>query len=121
MWRAATSSYNSMLRIAPERPDGLPSLVALTKTCTACPSQWEGILEDGRAVYARYHHGELSVGIGDDIDEAVHNGADPPSPLLRLHPQRTRRIHGRGRTEAHLHGLLKFPAELVVENERPAT
>lgn len=51
-----------------------PKMVALTETCVACPSQWEGTLEDGRAVYARYRHGKLSVGVGDDIDQAVLNG-----------------------------------------------
>lgn len=57
-----------------KQPDGLPTLVALKKTCIACPSQWEGALEDGRVIYARYRHGELSVGVGNDIDEAVRNG-----------------------------------------------
>ena len=49
-------------------------VVALKKTCVACPSQWEETLEDGRAVYAHYRHGELSVGIGDDVGEAIDNG-----------------------------------------------
>jgi hypothetical protein len=66
--------HAGVLRIAPEQPDGRPKVVALEKTSLACPSQWEGTLEDGRVIYARYRHGALSVGIGDDIDEAVHNG-----------------------------------------------
>jgi hypothetical protein len=63
-----------VLRIAPEQPEGRPKVVALKKTSLACPSQWEGALEDGRIIYARYRHGELSVGVGDDIEEAVRNG-----------------------------------------------
>lgn len=31
------------------------------RTCTACPAQWEGILEDGQAIYVRYRWGFLSV------------------------------------------------------------
>lgn len=75
-----------VLRIAPEQPEGRPRVVALKKTCIACPSQWEGVLEDGRVIYARYRWGELSVGVGDGVDEAVRNGmsdgalyADPVS------------------------------------------
>lgn len=56
---------------ASKQPDGPLELATLTRTCLACPSQWEGTLYDGRAIYVRYRHGELSVGIGADIDEAV--------------------------------------------------
>jgi hypothetical protein len=49
-----------VLRVAPEQVKELPKVVALKKTCIACPSQWEGALKDGRVVYARYRHGELS-------------------------------------------------------------
>ena len=30
-------------------------------TCEACPSQWEGITDDGQEVYIRYRWGHLSV------------------------------------------------------------
>lgn len=33
----------------------------LNKTCSACPSQWEGKTEDGRDFYARYRWGILRV------------------------------------------------------------
>ncbi|HSC21090.1 MAG TPA: hypothetical protein VLC07_05125, partial [Solirubrobacterales bacterium] len=46
---------------------------AFKRTCLACPSQWEGTLDDERAVYARYRHGELIVGAGKTIDAAVRN------------------------------------------------
>lgn len=42
-------------------------------TCIACPSQWEGQLEDGEYVYIRYRYGSLSFGSGDTFEEAVHN------------------------------------------------
>lgn len=33
----------------------------LTKTCGACPAQWEGKTACGKYIYARYRHGFLSV------------------------------------------------------------
>lgn len=109
-----------ILRIAPEHPDGRPKVLVLKKTSLACPSQWEGVLEDGRAVYARYRWGELSVGVGDGVDEAVRSGmsdqalyADPVGDGLDGYMDFEE-------LKAHLHGLLEFPATLIVENERPA-
>jgi len=47
----------------------------IIQTCGACPSQWEGTLEDGRMFYARYRWGGLSVRISEkstnDSMEAV--------------------------------------------------
>lgn len=47
----------------------------IEKTCFACPSQWEGFLENGKAIYIRYRWGYLSIRISDDvtydIDDAV--------------------------------------------------
>lgn len=37
-----------------------------TQTCGACPSQWEGMLEDGRTWYARYRWGVLSVSVSQE-------------------------------------------------------
>ena len=31
------------------------------RTCIACPSQWEGELDDGRWLYVRYRGGRFSV------------------------------------------------------------
>ena len=103
------------LLIAPEQPDGLPKVVDLERTTWACPTQWEGTLEDGRVLYARCRHGQLSVGIGDGIDAAVANGMskdafyfdhveDGPMDFAEL--------------RAHLHGLLELPAGLKAEGQR---
>lgn len=50
-------------------------IVNLKQTCNACPSQWEGKLDDGRMIYIRYRWGNLTVTISneetDDIDEAI--------------------------------------------------
>lgn len=49
------------------------TLTELEKTCQACPSQWEGRLDDGRHVYVRYRWGTLQVGVGDTPDAAIGN------------------------------------------------
>jgi hypothetical protein len=59
------------------------TLVQLKQTCSACPAQWEGQLEDGRKLYARYRWGHLSVGVADTLDEAVMCHGTPK----RLLPQ----------------------------------
>ena len=43
----------------------------LTKTCDACPSQWEGVTDAGKAVYVRYRWGYLSISIGDTLTQAI--------------------------------------------------
>jgi len=52
-----------------------PKLVKLVQTCFACPSQWEGKLDDGRMIYIRYRWGVLSISVSpeptDDIMDAV--------------------------------------------------
>lgn len=49
-------------------------LAKLERTCIACPSQWDGILEDGREVYIRYRYGQLRVNIGNPtLIEPVFN------------------------------------------------
>jgi hypothetical protein len=44
-------------------------------TCGACPSQWEGVLVDGRTLYVRYRYGFLSAKVShqpsDDVTDAV--------------------------------------------------
>jgi hypothetical protein len=53
----------------------------LTQTCSEQPSQWEGRIEDGRAIYIHYRNGVLDVGIGDTDDEAVDNSAGWPDDV----------------------------------------
>jgi len=40
------------------------TLKNLINTCTLCPSQWEGELDDGRLIYIRYRWGYLRVELG---------------------------------------------------------
>ena len=50
----------------------MPKIKQLRQTCRACPSQWEGILDNGLPIYIRYRWGYLSarvgVGNGDEFD-----------------------------------------------------
>jgi len=106
------------LMVAPEQPDGLPVVASLKKTCTACPAQWEGKLEDGRALYVRYRWGELSVGAGEDGGAAIDNSMSEEG----FHCERV----GEGldgymdfeELKAHLYGLLDFGPALEAEDER---
>lgn len=109
---------NGSLLIAPVPAGGAPVVVALEKTSTACPAQWEGMLEDGRALYARYRGGLLRVGIGKNV-EGAHTNSFPKAALYCEHI-------GDGldgfmsfeELRTHLYGLLEFPEGLVVEGER---
>ncbi len=98
-----------VLRIAPEHPDGRPTVVELKRTCTACPSQWEGTLTDGRVIYARYRHGALSVGIGDDIDQAVHSGWTDDAIYADYVGDGFDGYMDFEELRTHLYGLLEFP------------
>lgn len=100
------------------RISGDAKVTALKRTCLACPSQWEGILEDGRAVYARYRHGELSIGVGDDIDEAVRNARSDVALYAEEIGNGLDGFMDFEELKVRLCGVLEFPAELVVENER---
>jgi hypothetical protein len=96
-------------------------VLTLKITCLACPSQWEGNLEDGRAVYARFRHGHLSVGIGGTVKEAVGNAMSDRALHEGDIGDRLDGFMDFDELKAHLRGLLEFPADLVVENEnRPA-
>lgn len=96
-----------------------PKVVALRKTSVACPSQWEGTLEDERAVYARYRYGSLSVGVGDGIDQAVRSGSTDRALYAGCVGAGLDGFMDFEELKVHLHGILVFPADLVVENESP--
>jgi len=57
-------------------------VVELTQTCSACPSQWSGVTEDGRDIYVRYRWGHLWISWGvtgdmilsRDIGESAWDG-----------------------------------------------
>ncbi len=51
-------------------------VVELAHTCLACPSQFEGVLDDGRIMFVHYRHGLLTVGAGRDFDEAESIGGE---------------------------------------------
>jgi len=100
---------NGQLKIVPEQPDGLPRIVTLKRTTWACPTQWVATLADGRTLYARSCHGEFSVGIGDDLDDAVLKSSGPEALYVEYVEDSSM---GFNELRAHLHGLLEFPANL---------
>lgn len=100
------------------RISGGAKVIALKRTCLACPSQWEGNLEDGRAVYARYRHGELTIGVGDEIEEAVRRASSDVALYAEDVGDGLDGFMSFEELKAKLCGVLEFPAGLVVENER---
>jgi hypothetical protein len=46
-------------------------VTSVEQTCGACPSQWEGVADDGRVVYARYRGGRLRVSLGATLEAAL--------------------------------------------------
>lgn len=103
---------NGHLKVAPEQPDGLPRVVKLKRTTWACPTQWVATLADGRTVYARSRHGEFSVGVGDDLDDAVLKSSGPEALYVEYVEDSPM---GFDELRAHLYGLLEFPLDLSAE------
>jgi hypothetical protein len=103
---------NGQLRIAPKQPKGLPRILTLKRTTWACPTQWVATLADGRIVYARSRRGEFSVGVGDDLDDAVLKSSGPEALYFEYVEDSPM---GFDELRAHLYGLLEFPADLSVE------
>lgn len=100
---------NGQLKIAPEQPDELPKIVTLKRTTWACPTQWVATLDDGRTVYARSRNGEFSVGVGDDLDDAIDKSSGPEALYFEYVEDGPM---GFDELRAHLYGLLKFPEGL---------
>jgi hypothetical protein len=103
---------NGQLKIAPEQPDGLPRIVTLKRTTWACPTQWVATLDDGRTVYTRSRRGEFSVGVGDDLDDAVLKSSGSEALYFEYVEDSPM---GFDELRAHLYGLLEFPTDLTVE------
>jgi hypothetical protein len=97
---------------------GAVKVKTFKKTCLACPSQWEGHLDDGRVVYVRYRHGELSVGVGKTINAAVQNAGSEEALYAEELSDCLDGFMTFEELKGRLWGVLKFPTGLVVENER---
>ena len=90
-------------------------MAALRQTTSTCPTQWEGTLEDGRTLFAHCRRGELSVGVGDSVNDAIDNTAADKALCFEYVE------HGPmsfAELRAHLYGLVEFPEGLKVEGER---
>ena len=98
-------------KIAPEPSGERPRIVTLERTTLACPTQWVATLADGRTVYARSRHGEFSVGVGTDLDDAILKSSGPEALYFDYvgdGPMGFDQLRG------HLCGLLEFPPDLSV-------
>lgn len=100
-----------------KQPDSPLGLATLTRTCLACPTQWEGTLDDGRAIYVRYRHGELSVGIGGDIDDAVRNGMSDQALYAADIGDGLDGFMDEEELRAHLQGLLELPSDFAAQSQ----
>jgi len=49
------------------------NIIKLIETCSACPTQYEGLTDNGKIVYIRYRWGCLTVGVGETLKEALVN------------------------------------------------
>jgi len=54
----------------------MKTATTLTMTCSACPSQWEGTLDDGRNFYIRYRWGYLSLRLSDEVGGDAVSGTE---------------------------------------------
>lgn len=97
----------------------MPTVLTLKRTCLACPSQWEGDLDDGGALYARFRHGHLSVGTGQTVDEAVDNAMSDRALYEGDIGEGLDGFMEFEELKSHLRGLLEFPTDILVENENP--
>lgn len=57
----------------------------ITQTCYACPSQWEGVLENGDTFYIRYRWGYLSLDIPFDTTVFSKQLGDNLHGILHKH------------------------------------
>ncbi len=48
-------------------------LINLKCTCGACPTQYEGKLENGKMIYIRYRWGYISIRISKDETNDIHD------------------------------------------------
>lgn len=46
-------------------------VATLKQTCPSYPSQWEGLLTDGRSIFIRYRWGKLSIAVAETFDKAI--------------------------------------------------
>jgi len=48
-------------------------LKSAKRTCSFCPTQYEGETVDGRHVYVRFRWGYLAVYVGPTVDDAIRS------------------------------------------------
>jgi len=48
-------------------------ITTIVRTCIACPSQWQGRLNNEQYIYIRYRWSNFTIGVGDDLFQAISN------------------------------------------------
>ncbi len=85
------------------------------QTCQACPSQWEGWLEDGRMIYVRCRWGGLAVSISNkttkDVMDAI--GKDAEYIFNEQIADEYDGIMDTNELIGHIGHLIKFPETVV--------
>lgn len=76
-----------------------------------------GNLDDGRAIYVRYRHGELSVGIGRDVDDAVRNGLSDQALYTAHIGDGLDGFMDAEELKARLQGLLELPSDFTAQSQ----
>lgn len=71
----------------------MTAVASLDHTCEACPSQWEGTLDDGTHFYVRYRGARLRIGFGATLNEAVERGCGAAPDFVKVRED-VDRLHG---------------------------
>lgn len=79
------------MRMVNEQDHPHRHIVMLHQTCSACPSQWEGLTSTGEVVYIRYRSGYGRIGFGRTLGDAIEDestflwyGDDPFDGVISL-------------------------------------
>jgi hypothetical protein len=92
-------------------------IVALIQTCASHPAQWDGVTDDGRAVYVRYRWGHLWVRVGAAGD--THEFAGVRGECVIDEQRNANEYHG-DMEEAELRSILAergLLGELITDDE----
>lgn len=71
----------------------MTAVATLEHTCEACPSQWEGTLDDGTHFYVRYRGARLRIGFGPSVDAAVDRACNSTPDFVKVRDD-VHRLHG---------------------------
>jgi len=62
----------------------MKTVIKIKQTCYACPSQWEGMTDDGKDVYIRFRWGSLRLDIDGKTVAEMNVGDDDINGFIDL-------------------------------------